>query len=135
VDANWPPKQGQIVRVRQRQYFVEDVVAPTKKGEQTLVRLVGLDDDDAGRRLEVLWELELDAQVVVPEKHGLGDVKALDRPRLFSAYFHSAAWGCTTATDARLFQAPFRAGIKITKHQLVPLRTNTGTDSTSPSLG
>ena len=27
-----------------------------------------------------------------------------------------------TATDARLFQAPFRAGIKLMNHQLIPLR-------------
>lgn len=58
---NRPPKVGQIVRVRQRQYFVEEVVAPSRPGEKTLVQLVGLDDDDPGRHIEILWELELDA--------------------------------------------------------------------------
>jgi hypothetical protein len=115
-----PPRRGQIVRVRQRQYLVEDVVERT--GEMTRVRLVGLDDDDAGQALDILWELELEASVIVPEEHGLGQTAGLDSPQVFAAYYHSLAWGCTTSTNAQLFQAPFRAGIKIQKHQLVPLR-------------
>lgn len=114
------PGVGQIVSVRQRQYLVEEVVPRT--GEHTLVKLVGLDDDDAGRVLEVLWELELDARVVVPETQGLGDVRALDTPRRFAAYFYSMLWNCTTATDAKIFQAHLRAGIRVAKHQLAPLR-------------
>lgn len=114
------PLAGQIVSVRQRQYLVEDVV--THAGQHTLVKLVGLDDDDAGRVLEVLWEVELDARVVVPEEHGLGEVRALDTPRRFAAYFYSMLWNCTTATDAKIFQAHLRAGIRVAKHQLVPLR-------------
>ena len=31
-------------------------------------------------------------------------------------------WSCTTATDPSLFQAPFRAGIKIDAYQMEPLR-------------
>ena len=66
-----------------------------------------------GGRLEVLWELELGARVLQPEAHGLGAVGRLDPPRAFAAYLHALRWNAVTATDARLFQAPFRAGIKL----------------------
>lgn len=114
------PVAGQIVRLRQRQYLVEEVVART--GEQTLVRAVGLDDDDAGRRLEVLWELELGTEIIEPEAQKLRDVRGLDAPKRFAAYFHALGWNCTTATDPHLFQAHLRAGIRVAWHQLVPLR-------------
>ena len=33
----------------------------------------------------------------------------LDPPRHFAAYLHALRWNAVTSTDARLFQAPFRA--------------------------
>jgi len=45
-----------------------------------------------------------------------------DEPKLFSAYLHTLRWNCVTATTAKLFQAPFRASIKIDAYQLEPLR-------------
>jgi hypothetical protein len=58
------PELGQIVRVRSRQYLVEDVVLPPNAGDQTLVRLSCLDDDAQGVPLEALWECEVDARIV-----------------------------------------------------------------------
>jgi len=118
----YTPERGDIVRVRHRQYLVEEVVPPPEQGHATLVRLVCLDDDNQGRRLEVLWDLELGAQVLRPEEHGLGDVESLDPPRYFAAYLHALKWNAVTATDARLFQAPFRAGITVMNHQMTPLK-------------
>jgi hypothetical protein len=112
------PVKGDIALVRQRQYLVEDVVAPTAPKEATRVDLVCLDDDAQGRRLSVLWELELGARVLQPEAEGLGAVPALDSPRRFAAYFHALKWSSVTATRADLFQSPFRAGIKLLDHQL-----------------
>ena len=116
------PRPGDIALVRHRQYLVEEVIARPLFGEATRVRLVCLDDDDQGRPLEVLWELELGARVLQPETHGLGDVTALDPPTHFAAYLHALRWHAVTATDARLFQAPFRAGIELMNHQLTPLK-------------
>jgi hypothetical protein len=119
------PREGQVVQVWHRQYLVTEVASPDlceDRSGQTLVSLVCLDDDAAGRRLEVLWERELGARVVEPEAHGLGKADRLDPPRHFAAYLHALKWGCVTATDARLFQSPFRAGVKLLDHQLVPLR-------------
>ncbi len=115
------PARGDIVAVRHRQYLV-DAVHPGAAGEMTRVALVGLDDDNGGRRVEVLWEHELGARVLSPEAQGLGDVTRLDPPRTFGAYYDALRWNRVTATDARLFQAPFRAGVKLMLHQLTPLK-------------
>lgn len=120
--ARHAPRPGDIVACRHRQWLVEAVTPPPAEGHATRVALVCLDDDDQGRVLEVLWELELGARVIQPEAHGLGDVDHIDPPRYFGAYLHALKWGAVTATDARLFQAPFRAGIKLMTHQLTPLK-------------
>jgi hypothetical protein len=39
--------------------------------------------------------------------------RASTPPCQFAAFLHSLRWNCITATDPNLFQAPFRAGIKI----------------------
>jgi hypothetical protein len=114
------PFPGDIAVVRHRQYLVEDV-RPGGPGQQTAVKLVCLDDDAAGRELEVLWERELGARVLKPEDKGLGAIERLDPPRHFGAYLHALRWNSVTSTDGKLFQAPFRAGIKLMRHQLVPL--------------
>src|SRR5690606_22453116 len=123
------PRIGDVVYARHRQWLVEAVEpAPELLTERaprnpaTLVSLVCLDDDNQGEPLQLLWELELGARVVLPEEHGLGTPRHLDEPRRFGAYLHALKWNCVTATDPRLFQAPFRAGIKLMNHQLTPLR-------------
>jgi Helicase conserved C-terminal domain/SNF2-related domain len=118
----YAPREGDIVQVRHRQWLVEAVVPPPAEGHATLVKLVCLDDDNQGRALDVLWELELGANVHHAETHGLGDIERLDPPRHFAAYLHAIKWSSVTATDAELFQSPFRAGIKLMNHQLTPLR-------------
>jgi superfamily II DNA or RNA helicase len=116
------PGPGQVVRVRQRQYLVEDVVPPPAVGDATLVRLSCLDDDAQGLELEVLWEAELDGEVLTGSGWDHLAARGFDPPRLFSAYLHTLRWNCVTATNPRLFQAPFRAGIRIDAYQIEPLR-------------
>lgn len=117
------PSPGDIAQVRHRQYLVDEVLRPTTPHDaHTLVRLTCLDDDAQGRRLSVLWERELGANVIRPAEAGLGSPSRLDAPRRFAAYLHALKWSAVTATDARLFQAPFRAGIRLLDHQLSPLR-------------
>jgi hypothetical protein len=116
------PEAGDIVQVRHRQYLVEQVVPPGEPDEASRLVLAGLDDDNQGRRLEVLWEIELGARILQPELHGPDTQGQLDPPRAFAAYLNALRWNAVTATDARLFQAPFRAGIKLIGHQLTPLK-------------
>jgi SNF2 family DNA or RNA helicase len=115
-------KPGQIVRVRQRQYFVDEVVTASGGDDATLVRLSCLDDDAQGEPLEILWEKEVDPEILTGEAWQKIASRGFDRTDMFSAYLHTLRWNCVTATDPNLFQSPFRAGIKIDAYQLEPLR-------------
>ena len=48
--------------------------------------------------------------------------RGFDDPRHFAAFLNTLRWSSVTATDPNLFQAPFRAGIKIDAYQMEPLR-------------
>lgn len=113
---------GQIVRVRSRQYLVEEVVSKPTKEQDTKVSLSCLEDDALGESLEVLWEREIDAKIVGATSWDSIASRGFDNPRLFSAYLHTLRWNCVTSTDAKLFQAPYRAGIEVKAYQLEPLR-------------
>jgi SNF2 family DNA or RNA helicase len=69
-----------------------------------------------------LWEAELDAEVLRGSGWDHLATRDFDPPRLFSAYLHTLRWNCVTATNPRLFQAPYRAGIHIEAYQIEPLR-------------
>jgi superfamily II DNA or RNA helicase len=116
------PDPGQIVRVRQRLYLVERVAPSFGAGDSTLITLSCVDDDAQGQPLEVLWELELDAQVLSGEAWDAIAQKGFDPPDRFGAYLNTLRWNCVTSTDATLLQAPFRAGIRLDVYQLEPLR-------------
>lgn len=113
---------GRIVQVRSRQYLVEDVVAAQHPDDSPIVRLSCLEDDALGEQLSVLWNHEVDAKVL--GEAGLHRVaeRGFDEPAKFSAFLHALRWNCVTSTDARLFQAPYRAGIEVKAYQLEPLR-------------
>jgi SNF2 family DNA or RNA helicase len=113
---------GSIVRVRSRQYLVEEVIPPPRPGEDTCVRLSCLDDDAQGQEAQVLWESEVDAQVVTASAWDAAAKKGFDDPRRFAAWLHTQRWNCVTATDPRLLQSPWRAGIEVMAYQLEPLR-------------
>lgn len=116
------PSPGEIVRVRQRFYLVEDVIRARRKSDCTVVRLSCIEDDAQGQPLEVLWERELDAEPFRGEQWAGLAKNGFDDPELFASYFNTLKWNCVTATDPNLFQSPFRAGIKLEAYQLEPLR-------------
>ncbi|MCG8556097.1 MAG: DISARM system SNF2-like helicase DrmD [Proteobacteria bacterium] len=114
------PQAGQVVQARHRQWMVEEVV-PGGDTDSALVEMVCLDDDAPGQPLEVLWDLEVGAQIKDPSAEGLDPRGRLDPPGHFGAYLHALKWSAVSAADATRFQAPFRAGIKLMAHQLTPL--------------
>jgi ERCC4-related helicase len=116
---------GRIVRVRQRQYLVDDV-APGMTATTTIAQLSCVDPDHLGRPLEVIWERELDAEIPTTESWGLLGGRGFDPPDRFSAYYHTLRWNRVTASRTDLLQAPFRAGIGIAHYQLEPLRMALG---------
>ena len=95
------------------------------EGEATLVALSCLDDTQ-GEPLSVLWEHELDARVLSDDGWAAVAGKGFDEPALFAAYLRTLSWNCVTATDPGLFQAPFRAGIRIDPLGLVCLWPQAG---------
>jgi SNF2-related domain len=116
------PSAGQIARVRQRLYLVESTVAPPRPGDSTLVSLSCVEDDAQGQRIDVLWDREIDPEIITGEEWDLIARRGFDPSKLFAAYLNTLKWNCVTSTDPRLFQSPFRAGIKLDAYQLEPLR-------------
>ena len=115
-----PPRIGDLVEVRSRRWLVEEVERPHLQSSR--VSLACADDDAQGQTLEVYWELELDRLILKQEQWGALGAKGFDPPRRFGAFLRTLRWNCVTATDPNLFQAPFRAGIKIDAYQMEPLR-------------
>jgi superfamily II DNA or RNA helicase len=116
------PEEGELVQVRSRRWLVEEVIPSTVPGQSALIRLACADDDAQGQSLEVYWDYEIDRQILDDEGWADLATKGFDSPRRFAAFFHTLRWSCVTATDPNLFQAPFRAGIKIDAYQMEPLR-------------
>lgn len=84
-----------------------------------------LEDSAQGELSSVLWEAELDTQILtrqawesIGQKYGKRD---FDSREYFSSFYNTLRWQCVTATDPNLFQSPFRAGIKLDAYQLDPL--------------
>jgi len=116
------PSPGELVLVRARRWLVEEVVESSIPGQSCLVRLACADDDAQGQSLEVYWDYELDRCILEEESWANLAQRGFDPPRHFAAFLHTLRWNCVTATDPNLFQAPFRAGIKIDAYQMEPLR-------------
>lgn len=114
------PVVGQIVRVRTRTWLVEKVDADPGYG--STVALACLDDDAQGEQLSVNWDLELDRTILSEEAWKDIGKRGFDPPRQFAAFLNTLRWNCVTATDPRLFQSPFRAGIRIEPYQLEALK-------------
>ena len=87
-----------------------------------VVALACAEDDAQGEELSVFWEYEPDRQIVSSEGWERIGERGFDEPRTFAAFLNTLRWGSVTATDSNLFQAPFRAGIKIDAYQMEPLR-------------
>ena len=116
------PQVGELVQVRSRRWLVEEIVPPPTPGQTSIVRLACADDDAQGQSLDVFWDYELDRRILKEEGWRDLAAKGFDPPRQFAAFLHTLRWNCITATDPNLFQAPFRAGIKIDAYQMEPLR-------------
>ncbi len=115
------PEPGSVVHLRHRTWRVENVVFQEGHGGNPLVELACFDDDAQGETLTVLWGVE--RKPLILDGNVWKDIgqKGFDEAGLFSAFMHTMRWNCVTATDPRLYQAPFRAGIRLDAYQLEPL--------------
>ena len=117
-----PPQPGELVQVRSRRWLVEETAQAPNPGESARISLACADDDNQGQTLKVFWECEPDRRILEDEGWDNLATKGFDPTRRFAAFYNTLRWHCTTATDPNLFQAPFRAGIKIDAYQMEPLR-------------
>lgn len=114
------PLVGDFVRVRTRRWLVEG----ERSGGQSLraLSLACVDDDAQGETADIIWDAELDAEVLGDEGWDTLSRSGTDDPAVFAAYIRTLRWNTATAADRDLFQAPFRAGIRLDAYQLLPLR-------------
>lgn len=115
---------GDFVRLRGRNWLVESgaVNSPTGQNDLPIVSLACVDDDAQGERMQVLWDAEIDPQRLPADDWSAIASDGTDNAATFAAYFRTAKWSAATSADPTLFQAPFRAGIRIDAYQLEPLR-------------
>jgi hypothetical protein len=92
---------------------VEEVVGSEDTAASPIVRLACADDDAQGEELAVLWAYEPDRRILEEERWDHLAARRFDDPGRFAAFLETLRWNTVTATDANLFQAPFRAGITI----------------------
>ncbi|MGH6895019.1 MAG: hypothetical protein ACREJ5_00500 [Geminicoccaceae bacterium] len=112
-----PPQPGNFVEVRGRRWLVEEVEA----GQPLIVSLSCIDDDAQGDELRVIWEVELDARLLDDDPWSYLARDGADEAEVFAAFLSTIKWRTATAADRDLFQAPFRAGIRLDAYQLAPL--------------
>jgi len=112
------PRIGQFVSLRGRLWLVEGEPEAPHDGHL----LACVDDDAGGEPARVLWDAEVDARLRDEEAWATLGRGGGDDPRAFAAYLRTVKWRTATAAERDLFQAPFRAGIRLDPYQLLPLR-------------
>lgn len=111
------PGVGQFVSLRGRLWMVE----AQPDGPLSGYKLACIDDDASGEDAQVLWSAEVDARLHDEEAWASLGTQGGDAAT-FSAYLRTVRWRTATAAERDLFQAPFRAGIRLDPYQLLPLR-------------
>ena len=125
------PEQGNLVRVRDRFWVVESVVASDPVSAPNglavdvppthhAIKLVPIDDKGGSDPLTVYWEVEPGTEIR-PQSALPDPAQGLDDAETFSAFLDAVRWGAVASADPSAFQAPFRAGIDIEDYQLLPL--------------
>jgi hypothetical protein len=112
------PEQGDFVFARGKSWIVEST---EKAGSVQTVHLVSCEDDSQGEGVLLAFATELQTQVLDPNDWSPLLTKNFEGPQRLGAYLRSTEWRTATAADRKLFQAPFRAGIRLDSYQLLPL--------------
>ncbi len=119
------PEVGQLVEVRSRQCIVSNVVPDALSAQRsdyrgdTIVELIGVEDDALGDEFEVVWDIEPGARIL--DRSSLPEATGFDTPEQLEALLDSVRWRTVATADRNAVQSPFRAGIDIEDFQLEPL--------------
>ncbi|WP_198032611.1 DISARM system SNF2-like helicase DrmD [Mesorhizobium sp. WSM2561] len=109
---------GTFLLARSKTWIVED--RQTLSGIPTL-DLVSVEDDSQGETLRIALRSEIGAQVLDPNDWSPLLQTTFEGPERLGAYLRATEWRTASAADRKLFQAPFRAGIRLDAYQLLPL--------------
>jgi hypothetical protein len=112
---------GDFVRLRGREWTIEATPQNPGDGSLQAFDLACIDDDAQGERLRAVLAAELDVRRVEDDLWQEIGRAGSDDPQVFAAHLRAVTWRSATAADRRLFQAPFRAGIRLDPYQLLPL--------------
>jgi hypothetical protein len=112
---------GDLVRLRGREWTIESTPQNASSDGPLAFDLACIDDDAQGEQLRVVLEAELDLRRVEDDLWQQIGRSGSDDPDVFGAHLRAVTWRSATAADRNLFQAPFRAGIRLDPYQLLPL--------------
>jgi len=115
------PEQGQLVRVRNKYFLIQDVSGHSSNGDSQIhrVTLESLSDEDMGETLDLIWELESNA--VIHDPSSLPKPQEWDSLKRFTAFVLAINWSTSSMIEQQEFSSPFHAAIEIEDYQLEPL--------------
>src|SRR5690554_1358346 len=116
------PEQGQLVRVRERFYLVQDVLPHQSDHNSPVIHRVTLeclDDDRLGEQLDVIWQREVHTDVY--EAMDLPEPRDWDRAETFEAFLHAVMWSSASMIEGQVVRSPFHAAIQLEEYQLEPV--------------
>ena len=109
---------GCFLRARSKSWIVDQ---SRLLGTTSVLDLVSIEDDAQGESLQITLSPEIDAEIIDPEDWSPLLRTSFEGPDRLGAFLRAAQWRSASAADRRLFQAPFRAGIRLEAYQLLPL--------------
>ena len=112
-------KIGDFVQVRGKEWLVEEV---SDAEDLPILTLACISDDSQGEELKVLPNVEVDSSIISENNWDQVGQKSPDNAKVLAAYIRTLRWKSATAADRKLFQSPFRAGIRLDTYQLLPLQ-------------
>ncbi len=118
TSSSAPPATGDFIVVRGKFWIVEKT---EQIGPVETLRLVSCEDDSQGEVLEIAVAAELETRIVDSDDWSALPLSGFEGPQRLGAYIRATKWRSATAADRKLFQAPFRAGIRLDSYQLLPL--------------
>ena len=104
---------------RRRQWMVGRLQT---NAEPASFELICIDDDAQGETISVCLPVEIDAQPITEDGWSQLGVGEMHKPAILGAHLKATEWRTATAGDRRLFQSPFRSGIRLDAYQLLPLK-------------
>jgi hypothetical protein len=105
------PEVGDFVELRGRRWLIE--AADPQATDLPIINLSCISDDAQGERLDVLWDAEINPQILDDNSWLQIGRGAPDTAEVLAAHIRAVRWNSATAGDRDLLQAPFRAGIRL----------------------